>query len=224
MPTDFPRLLTQEEFDAGTADWQTLVDGTDADALQAAFGLPAALLPYGVLSGPDAVELVADPNTTTVKTRFVLLPIEGGGAAFAVAVFGTDEAGETTTPYYAAAFAAANLVPLNGIIPDAVAQEWLDAWQDLAADPDGLTQALFGTADGPLRGYNYPASDFRGPLAPLEPGDAAIVELRVYYGLHPAEATDFGLVMALGSATADPLPSRLTVVFYDNGESYPPHN
>ena len=223
MPT-FPQTLDQQEFKDYTQAWATLAGSSDAKALQAAFGLPDVLLSYGVLTGPNAVALVADPNTTQVKTRFVLLPVTGGGDAFAVAVYGLDAADNITTPYYVAALPDPQFLDFNSIIPDPVAQGWLDNWQALFATPDDLTQALFATEYGPLRGFNYPADDFSGPLEPLEPGDELIAELRVYYALHPDEPTDFGLVMCLGSATDQPLPARLPVVYYDNGGIVPPGN
>ncbi len=231
MPT-FPQVRAQQAFAAYTSAWVALAGGQDARALQAAFGLPNALLGYGVLSGTTALALAANATTTQVRTCFVLLPVAGGGNAFAGAVYGLDAAATITTPYYLAAPAGpaaaspGSTTPTSTnptIVPDAVAQEWLAKWQALAAALAGLTQARFASGEsGALRGINYPAVVFSGLLEPLESGDADIAELRVYYVLHPNEAPDLGVLVAIGSATAQPLPARLTVMYHNQGEPVPP--
>ncbi len=210
------QLLPKQQFDKLAAAWEQAVGDTDPTVLQAAFKSGGSRLLYGALTLESARALVAN-KTYYVKARFMLL----ADGSFAVALSGTDQAGNPTTGPFQAESATAYSADkkLTRIVNSAEAEGWLRQWVGSAK----ITQDLFKDGGKCLLGYDYEVADFTGALAPLGGYQGTDVNLRLYFGLRPPKAGKpaFTLLVALNPESTVHT-GNTPVAYYDDAVMVPP--
>ncbi|RTQ46302.1 hypothetical protein EJV47_22520 [Hymenobacter gummosus] len=200
--TTFPGTITPEQFNQATARWLEVISGQDEGALQQGFDQNGLLLASVRFPVSQLIKLVSTVGINVVKAKFGLLPDpETDQLAFTLVLFATDANDQRISAYYVNADFRHEIIPLpNAVVPNLLAQTWLDNWRALTSVHPGL----FGTSYGPLQGYTFDALDFTAPLFGLDSAEGA--DLHARFGLHQyyqdgpdgqQEARTFGLVLQL---------------------------
>lgn len=172
--------LSQKDFDTMTDSWKAMVNsaGRDAGIRASLTSTGSALSNYAYLSADYVNQLLANPATVAVRTKFVLTSDDQ--PSFSLAAYGITATGEPTTHYFLMGVAAVpasikdvmSLLDVDEEVPAAQAAAWILNWNKLT--PETLTAAPFASSAGMLLGYTFPVSDFRDPWPENPGGDAAL--------------------------------------------------
>lgn len=195
-----PGIINQDEFNTATAKWLDVISGPDETLLQQAFTLAGNLLCAVSYPVERLIKLVSTVGLHRVKTKFGLVA-DGNDTLFTLILFAVDENDERISSYYVNDDYRFELIPpFDSVVPNLLAQTWLDQWEELSVvEPD-----LFDTSYGPLQGYTFEAADFLFPLTGLDAAQGSALHAR--FGLHkyyrdgsfgPEEARTFGLLLQL---------------------------
>lgn len=230
--------LSQKDFDTMTSSWKKLVNSEGASA-----GISAsltstidALTNYAYLSGDYVKQLLDNPDTIAVRTKFVLT--NDAQPSFSLAVYGITAKGEPTTPYFLMGVAAVpasikkveSLLTADEEIPAAQAAAWIMNWHALT--PKSLTEAPFKSSAGMLLGYTFSVSDFKDPW-PTTPAPNAALWLN--FDMHTPVFTEpiwpgqllFSTIVTLNEVPKDGVAGTIVLSpdehYYDVSRPCPPY-
>jgi hypothetical protein len=226
-----PVPIQAAEFSTLTQTWQQHIDAGDMDMLRACFtSSTGALSNYAFLPGDLVSQLLDNPATVSVRTKFLLA---GDTPTFSMAVYGISKEEIPTTPYFLMGVATEPATIENDMPPPMVgepitpndAASWVMNWHALT--PQTLTLAPFNSPDGPLLGYTFPVKDFQDAWAPASGADAA---LWLIYDMHNSDKKStellFSTIVILNTVPSDApgvivlAPNKL---YYDVSKPCPPY-
>ncbi|GAB3838863.1 hypothetical protein [Hymenobacter jeollabukensis] len=212
--TETPGIITQEQFDNGTSQWQQAVSTHNLELLQGCFSGGTDLLQYVSFPIDQITKLVSTIGLYRIKAKFCLLPDAATSLLhFAVVLFAADSNNLRISSYYVNFPYWSSTVPPSlptAEVPHSLAQVWLDNWKVLT----NVEPSMFEVYGSPLEGYTFEAEDFIRPFFGLQAGAQA--DLHVRFGLHEyyqntptgdVEMRTLGLVLQLYSPgqTSEPV-------------------
>ena len=203
-----PNTVTPDEFIALTQSWQQLTASGDIQALVACLNTSSGVLSnYAYLPGDLVTQLLGSSATVAIRTKFVLV---GDSPAFSMVVYGIDQPGNATTPYFQMGVASVPATIVNDMpppianeeIPAAQAAAWTLNWS--AINPGNLTFAPFDSSYGMLMGYTFPLDDFKKAW---EPATGQSPALWLSFDMHAPTENPEGPLLFSTIVTLNTVPS-----------------
>jgi hypothetical protein len=218
--TDSPvGIISQQVFDQYSSKWVEIIGNTDTTMLNQCFRAGEQKLAYVTFPALQIARLVSTVGAQHIKARFLVATETRGELLFphfTLALFATDDLNARLSSYYLADayWASQPPVPIpNAVVPNVLVDYWLNNWARETAGDQGVTQAMFNSPYGFLRGYTFELDDFMTPLSQAKNLEEAT--LKISFGLHEyyhtgtdgqdVLATTFGLVVQYLNGMGDPL-------------------
>ncbi|GAA4503261.1 hypothetical protein GCM10023172_27810 [Hymenobacter ginsengisoli] len=215
-------IISQQVFDQYSSRWVEVIGNNDTSLLNQCFQANRQKLPHVTFPALQIARLVSTVGATHVKARFLVATQTQGELLFphfTLALFATDDLNARLSSYYLAdAYWETDPSPGNvgGEVPNVLVNFWLNNWLNDKVLGTEVTQAMFNSPYGFLRGYTFTIDDFVNPLSQVKNLEDAT--LQISFGLHEfyrtgTDGTDalnytFGLVVqyldGLGAPVDDP--------------------
>ena len=219
--TDSPvGIISQQVFDQYSSKWVEIIGNSDTTLLNQCFRTEGdATLTHVTFPALQIARLVSTVGARHVKARFLVATEMRGELLFphfTLALFATDDLNARLSSYYLADAYWETRLPVpanNDVVPNVLVDFWLNNWQQDTAGESAVSQAMFNSPYGFLRGYTFELDDFVSPLSRAKNLEDA--SLKISFGLHEFYRTGtdgqdalnytFGLVVQYLDGMGDPL-------------------